>query len=68
MEEKFLQVDQAVNILNQALNAAASKGIFSLKDASLIHNSLELVNGYFARLQENIQEKVEDHTESQVSE
>lgn len=71
MKEQVLQIEQAVSVLDQALNAASTKGVFNLKDSSLIDRSLEMVKSYFTPLTKNVEsveDDVEDHTEHQIAE
>jgi hypothetical protein len=71
MKEQVLQIEQAVNVLDQALNAAATKGIFNLKDSALVNQSLDMVKSYFTPLKpnaESVADDIEDHTEHQIVE
>lgn len=39
--------EQTISILEQALNGAAAKGSFNLKDSAIIFNALEIVKKIF---------------------
>lgn len=62
-----LTLEQSINVIDQALNVATSKGAFTLKDASLVNKSLESLKSKLipAKSDEDV---VEDHTEEQVTE
>lgn len=71
MKEQVLQIEQAVSVIDQALNAASTKGVFNLKDSSLVNQALEMVKSYFVKPEtdEVIEaDEVEDHTEHQIIE
>ena len=71
MKEQVLQIEQAVNVIDQALNAASTKGVFNLKDSSLVNQALEMVKSYFVKPEtdEVIEaDEAEDHTEHQIIE
>lgn len=71
MKEQVLQIEQAVSVIDQALNAASTKGVFNLKDSSLVNQALEMVKSYFVKPEtdEVIEaDEAEDHTEHQIIE
>ena len=71
MKEQVLQIEQAVSVIDQALNAASTKGVFNLKDSSLVNQALEMVKSYFVKPDtDEVLEagEVEDHTEHQIIE
>ena len=42
-------MQQVVNIIEQALNMASSKGVFGLKDSSVVNQALELLKTHFIK-------------------
>lgn len=45
-------MQQVVNVIEQALNMASSKGAFGLKDASVVNQALELLKTHFIPVKE----------------
>lgn len=36
-----MNLDQAITVIEQALNMAATKGVFNLKDSAIVNSALE---------------------------
>jgi len=45
-------MQQVVNIIDQALNMASSKGVFGLKDAAVVSQALDLLKAHFEPVKE----------------
>lgn len=56
--------EQSLNILEQALNAAAQKGVFNLQDATYVFNALQTIKILLDK--EEINKKEEEAMEKYV--
>jgi hypothetical protein len=52
MGEQISQMEQVVNVIEQALNLASSKGVYGLKDSSVINQALDLLKAHFTPVNE----------------
>lgn len=41
-----MELTQAVNVVEQALNVSAQKGVFGLQDSALIYNALNVLKSF----------------------
>lgn len=46
--------EQAISVIEQALNLASNKGVFNLKDASIIFSAFTIVNEYLTLPTESV--------------
>ena len=46
-----MELVQAINIIEQALNASAQKGVFGLQDSALIFNALNLLKSISSNME-----------------